>query len=205
VAQPCQQSPQDIDPRLGFLPPSIPSPVIPSPFSHEVGVQPPLQRQQSLAIADPQLGFLPSQQSLPNMDPRLDFLPPYIPSTVSCEVGFRPPSETASSTPLPLIQVPSFIQAPLLMSVPQLAPIPPLTLVPAPPGTNLSSNLGDSDSEGSDADIPQTHELDIDKRSDDEDDRTTHQLLRAVEVETPQTVTSDSPILSYGHQGFSVG
>ena len=112
-------------------------------------------------------------RSLPNIDPRLDFLPP--PTPVSHEAGIRPPEA---------------------LSPIRLSPVPP-------PETDPSSDTADSDAEELDTDLTLAHDLDIDERSDDEDDRAAHELLRAAPAVT-QVIASDTPVLSYGHQGFSV-
>ena len=49
----------------------------------------------------------------------------------------------------------------------------------------------------------QNHEPDIDERSDDEDDRAAHELLRAAPA-VVQEFTDPLTILTYNHHGFSV-
>ena len=187
----------DIDPRLGLLPPHTPFTT-----SHNAGTQPASEilppPTHSLANIDPHLRMLPPHalsttshsvwlpaetppppavqshiRSLPNIDPRLNFLPP--PTPVSHEAGVQPPKA---------------------LSPIRLSPVPP-------PETDPSSDTANSDAEELDTDLTLAHDLDIDERSDDEDDRAAHELLRAAPAVT-QVIASNTPVLSYGHRGFSV-
>lgn len=64
--------------------------------------------------------------------------------------------------------------------------------------------MSDPESDGGDADIAEDDDLDINERSDDEDDRAAHEFLRS-EPTTTNAFTNGSPaVLPYGHQGFSV-
>lgn len=62
--------------------------------------------------------------------------------------------------------------------------------------------------EESNIDSTQNHGPDIDERSDDEDDCAAHELLRGAPMVTQVVASgppmSDSPVLSYNHEGFSV-
>jgi len=61
---------------------------------------------------------------------------------------------------------------------------------------------GDSGSEV-DSDSAQNDEPDIDERSDDEDDRMAHELLRAAPT-VARDFADPLTILPYNHQGFTV-
>lgn len=88
---------------------------------------------------------------------------------------------------------------------------PPVTMssahpshAPTPSFDSLGHHLSDPESDGSDADIAQDDDIDIDERSDDEDDRAAHEFLRS-KVTMTNAFTKGSPaVLPYNHQGFSV-
>jgi hypothetical protein len=63
------------------------------------------------------------------------------------------------------------------------------------------SDPGDSESEGSDVD--RVHDLDVDERSEDEDDRAAHELLRAAPTAVLDPIDPRT-ILPYNHRGFAV-
>lgn len=182
------------------MPPHVPS------TTHEVGTQLPSETPPPPAVSRLH------QHPPPNIDPRLGLLPLHSLSTTSREVGARLPSGT-----LPASSVSQHSPSidPRLDSLPPHTAVshevgvqPPGTLsltcsltVP-PPETNPNPEESDSDTEELDTDVAQAHDLDIDERSDDEDDRMAHELLRAPVMS--QVTSSNPPVLSYGHQGFSV-
>ena len=135
-------------------------------------------------------------QHLPDVNPYLGF-PSQRLSNVSREARFQSSSENSSPTRLP------FISAHSLTHIPPLVSPPPLTRIPLPE-TNSSSHLSDSECGENDSDDPRTYEPEIDERSEDEDDRVAHQLLRAAMPVVTPVVTNNPPILSYNHEGFSV-
>ena len=65
-------------------------------------------------------------------------------------------------------------------------------------------DLSESDQEGSDVDSVEDLELDIDERSDDEDNCATHEFLRAVLTAIQDPINDPSAVLPYNHQGFAV-
>lgn len=69
--------------------------------------------------------------------------------------------------------------------------------------TGSGHDLGNSDSDESDADVTQSNEPEIDEHSDDEDDRAAHEFLHAAPTAT-NLPTPSPEILPYNHQGFSV-
>ena len=194
--QPREQSLPNIDPRL----------LTPSTISHEAAVPSPetasQQRQQSFPTTDPRLGFL-APPTTPRQTPSA--IPRQIPSTIAHQISpvieaVIPSPEIAPPTRLSRIPAPRLVLAPRPIPAPRLAP-----------ATQL--NESESEFEGSDIDGMQNYEPDIDERSDDEDDRAAHELLRQTPVVMPAVtstpgvtpaVTSVPPVLSYNHDGFSV-
>jgi len=154
------------------------------------------------ATLPPPAPLQPCHQPLVNIDPRLGFLTPHHPPTPLSPILHHgvPPQLLAESqhttyypSPQPLAATPS-IHHP---SVPTTPLMPPATV------SRPSPDLGDSESEGSDTDHAQTHEPDIDERSDDEDDRAARTLLRSTPT-VMQDVIDPLTILPYNHQGFAV-
>lgn len=157
----------------------------------------------------------PRQPFLPDADSRLGLLSPHTPS-ISHEVDPQLPPETppppvvsqSHQRSLPNID-PRLDSLPPRTAISQIdvrprRTVPPTRLPPLPPPeANPGSETSESDSEELDVELAQDHEPEIDERSDDEDDRAAHELLRAAPVTTP-AVPSNPPVLSYGHQGFSV-
>jgi len=136
----------------------------------------------------------PCQEPLPNIDPRLGFLTPRPQFTLSPLL----PQHEAPTQPLSLHAT--------RYSSPHLSVTPPTRQPPAHPplpGVGLTPELDDSGSDDSDADGIQNHEPDIDERSDDEDDRAAHELLRATPTAVHDSV-DPLTILPYNHQGFVV-
>ena len=137
----------------------------------------------------------PRQEPLPNIDPRLGFFTPHPPSTPSpilpqLNTLTQPLSShtTRRSPPQPFITPPSIH-------------LPPS--YPPPPNMDPTPGLDDSGSEVDDGDGVQNPESDIDERSDDEDDRAAHKLLRAAPIVT-QDFADPLTVLPYNHRGFAV-
>jgi len=157
----------------------------------------PALKDRKATLPPPTIALHPRQESLPNIDPRLGFSTPRPPPTPSSPIRHH-------EAPAQLPSKPSYVTR---HSSPQPFENMPLTYPPPvyipPPSASLSPDPSSSDPEESDTDGEQNHELDIDERSDDEDDRVAHELLRATPM-VAQGLTSDPTLLPYNHQGFAV-
>ena len=69
--------------------------------------------------------------------------------------------------------------------------------------TALGHELSDLDSDRSDGDV-ELDDVDIDERSDEEEDHATHKLLRAAPIATDVLADNPQAILPYNHHGFAV-
>ena len=136
----------------------------------------------------------PCQEPLPNIDPRLGFFTPQPQPTLS-------PIQPQHEAPIQ----PLSPRGPRYSSPPSTIPSPSQQPIAYPPLPDVVSTpeLDDSGSDDDDADGAQIHEPDIDERSDDEDDRAAHELLRAAPA-TAHDFANPLTLLPYNHQGFAV-
>jgi len=149
------------------------------------------------ATLPPPVASQPRHQSLPTIDPRLGFLAPHPPFTPSSPAPRRMvPAQPTSELPHTTYYPPPQLFAATL-------PGPSPSVYTPLPTTGPDPVPSESESDGGDADGAQNHEPDIDERSDDEDDRAAHELLRAVPM-AARDVTNPLTILPYDHQGFAV-
>ncbi|KAF9780419.1 hypothetical protein BJ322DRAFT_1220931 [Thelephora terrestris] len=177
----------------------------------------PKKRRSKKATLPPPTASQPCEQLFSNIDPRLGFSQP--PSTPSSPIS--PPQALAQPTsrlspypaqPLsspPVAVSPAFLSHAPTPSFNSLSP-PSVTASPARPSRaptpsfdNSDHHLSDPESDGGDADIAQDDDIEIDERSDDEDDRAAHEFLRSEPTATNPFANGSPMVLPYSHQGFS--